>query len=187
MNTGADVRSLAALREWMTALANYRSSAVETLSGVEMEIRRAFDWIEDQGNRWKAAVRQCEDEVVQAKSALSSRQFPDASGRMPDTTLQERDLRRAKARLDQAEEQVEKCRQWLMKLPKIVEEMYQGPSRRLGSFLDTELPNSLAHLDRRLSSLESYVGLRPDFAPAPSLASLPTASPPPPPPSGEAS
>lgn len=172
MNAAADVRSIDALREWLIALANYRSSAMEVLSGVEMEIRRAYDWLEDQAKRWKSAVKDCEEEVLKAKNELSGRKFADATGRMPDTTVQERNLRRAKARLEQAEEQVQKCRSWHMRLPKLIEEAYSGPARRLTTFIEVDVPNAMALLDRRIAALESYAELKPDFAPAPSVAAL---------------
>ncbi len=175
MNPSADVRSIDALRDWQIALSNYRASAMEVLSGLEMEIRRAYDWIEDQGKRWKTAVRDCEEEVLRAKNELSGRKFTDSTGRMPDTTVQERNLRRAKARLEQAEEQVQKCRSWIMKLPKVIEESYSGPARRLTTFIEVDIPNALALLERRIAALESYADLKPDFAPAPSVSAMPEA------------
>ncbi len=177
---GADVRSIDALREWLIALSNYRSSAVEVQSGLELEIRRAFDWLEDQVKRWKTAVKDCEEEVLQAKNALSGRKFTDSTGRMPDTTVQERDLRRAKARLEHAEEQVAKCRSWLLKLPKLVEENYTGAARRLRTILEADMPGAMAGLERKIAILDSYAELQPDFAPAPSTANLPSAAPAPP-------
>jgi hypothetical protein len=173
MNHAADVRSIDALRDWLAALANYRSSAQEVLSGLEMEIRRAHDWLEDQAKRWKTAVKDCEEEVLRAKNELSGRKFTDATGRMPDTTVQERNLRRAKARLEQAEEQVAKCRSWHQRLPKIIDENYNGPARRLTTFIEVDVPNALALLSRRIAALESYADLKPDFAPAPSVAAMP--------------
>jgi hypothetical protein len=182
--TAADVRSIDALREWLITLANYRSSAAEVLSSLQMEINRAFDWLDDQKKRWQSAVKGCEEEVLRAKNELSGRKFEDATGRMPDTTVQERNLRRAKARLEQAEEQVEKCRAWHQRLPKLIEENYSGPARRLTTFIEVDVPNAMALLDRRIAALESYAELRPDFAPAPSVAAMPggEAKPPDPPP-----
>lgn len=170
--TAADVRSIDALREWLVTLANYRSSAAEVLSGLQMEIHRAFDWLEDQKKRWQSAVKDCEEDVLRAKTELSGRKFEDSTGRMPDTTVQERNLRRARARLEQAEEQVEKCRAWVQKLPKLIEENFSGPARRLTTFIEVDVPNAMALLDRRIAALESYAELRPDFAPAPSVATL---------------
>ena len=103
MAAGADVRSIPALRDWLAAVATYREEAAEAVSGINQEIRRGFAWIEEQMTLWQRAVRDCEEEVTQAKAELAARRFPGFDGRMPDTTVQERNLRRAQARLEYAE------------------------------------------------------------------------------------
>ncbi|HXD88155.1 MAG TPA: hypothetical protein VN641_16825 [Urbifossiella sp.] len=182
----ADVRSIDALREWYAALAEYGDMLGESLAGIELEIRRGMEWLAEQLSLWQRAVRDCEEEVVQAKAELASRRFPGFDDRMPDTTLQERNLRRARARLEYAEDQVVKVRSWTGRLPKVVDELYRGPAHRLSGFLEGDLAKGLAMLGRQIAALDSYAGLRPDFAPAPSSATL---APPPPrePASGEAS
>jgi hypothetical protein len=172
MADGADVRSIDAVRDWHAALAAYGDNLSEALAGVELEIRRSYDWLHDQLAAWRKAVRECEEEVVQAKAELAARKFPDWSGREPDTTVQEKALRAAKARLEHAEDQVARARSWIARLPKLVEEAYTGPSRRLGAFLEAELPKGLAGLDRRIAALETYAGLRADYAPGPSATSV---------------
>jgi hypothetical protein len=160
----ADVRSIDAVRDWHATLANYADSLSEALAGVEMEIRRAFDWLEEQQSLWKQAIRDSEEEVVRAKAELSQRKFKTWDGREPDCTVQERALRRAKARLEHAEEQVERVRQWIGRLPKVIDEVYRGAGRRLQNFLDDDLPKGQTDLARRIASLEVYAGQRPDFA-----------------------
>lgn len=160
---GADVRSIPALRDWLAAVATYREEASEALSGIQQEIRRGFAWIEEQLTLWQRAVRDCEEEVTQAKAELAARRFPGFDGRMPDTTIQERNLRRALARLEYAEEKVLACRKWIGKLPKAVEEAFTGPGHRLASFLDGDLVRGATQLDRRIDALERYAGLRTDF------------------------
>ena len=160
MDRGADVREIAALRDWLAALATYRVDAQNALAGVDMELRRGFDWIEEQGSLWARAMRDCEEEVVQAKADLAARKFETFDGKMPDTTVQERALRRAEARLDHAREQVTKCKRWLGKLPKMIDESYTGPARRLAAILETDLPVGLADLDRRIAALEQYADLK---------------------------
>ena len=96
--TGADVRSIPALREWLGAVRVYQSDAADALSGLAQEVRRNVDWVGEQLNLWKRAVRDCEEAIVQAKAELRARQFPDSNGRMPDSTMQERNLRRALAK-----------------------------------------------------------------------------------------
>ena len=172
----ADVRSIDALRDWHAALSVYGAGLSDALAGVEMEIRRAHDWLGEQLSRWQKAVRDCEEDVVQARAELSARRFPGWDGREPDCTVQEKALRQARAKKEHAEDQVVLVRKWMMRLPKLVDEAYTGPSRRLGSFLEAELPKALVALDRQVGALDSYAGLRPDFAPGPSM----TAPPPPP-------
>lgn len=168
MPDAADVRSIDAVRDWHAALTTYGELLAEALAGVSLEIRRAFEWIEEQRGRWERAVRDCQEEVTRAKAELSQKKFKTWDGRDPDTTVEERNLRRAKARQEHAEEQVEVCRRWVGRLPKMIDEVYTGAARRLANLLEAELPKGLADLSRRHAALESYAGLRPDHAPGPS-------------------
>jgi hypothetical protein len=181
----ADVRSIAAVIDWRADLTNYADSLAEAMAGVELEIRRAYDWIEEQLARWRKAIRDCEEEVVRAKAELAQRKFTTWDGREPDCTVQEKNLRRARARLEHAEEKVEVCRRWLGRLPKLIDEMFTGPSRRLRSMLEADLPNALTELGRRVAALESYAGLRPDYAPLSGLGNAQAPTPKPLPPEGE--
>jgi hypothetical protein len=177
MADGADVHSIDAVRDWHAALADYGDGLAEALAGVELEIRRAHDWLGEQLGRWQRTIRDCEEDVTRAKAELAQRKFPTWDGREPDCTVQEKALRLAKARLEHAENQVVTCRRWLGRLPKMVDEVYMGPSRRLSNFIEAELPKALADLSRRVASLESYAGLRPDYAPTPMTSSLAAAPP----------
>ena len=168
MSPGADVRSIDGLREWIAAAQVFGHDAGEALGGTQMEIRRAFDWIAEQGHLWERACRVGEQEVAQAKAELAARRFPNFDGKMPDTTVQERNLRRAEDRLEHAREQVLKCRSWAGRLPKIVEESFTGRGRRLQNFLEGELPRTLGQLARRVEALERYADLRTDYTSAPS-------------------
>ena len=153
---GADVRSIAALREWEGAVVSYRDDVAETLAGIRTEIRRAEDWLQEQHDQWKAAVRDCEEEVHKAKQDLAQKNTPGPTGRVPDLTLEERALRRARARLEHAEEKVRVCKSWMSRLPKQIDELYTGPSHRLQSFLDGELARGQALLSRQVEALERY-------------------------------
>src|SRR6266545_3005443 len=161
----ADVRSIAAVIDWRADLTNYGDLLAEAMAGVDLEIRRAADWLEEQLALWKKAIRDCEEDVVRAKAELAQRKFPTWDGREPDCTVQEKALRLARARLEHAQEKVETVRRWIGRLPKMIDEMFTGASRRLKSMLEADVPSALAELGRRIASLESYTGLRPDHAP----------------------
>ncbi len=175
----ADVRAIDALREWLGALATYKSEAGEALGGFRLEVGRGTDWVADQMHLWQRSIRKCEDAVVQAKAELSARQFPDVNGRMPDTTVQERNLKRAKVRLEHAQDKVATCRKWLTHLPKVIDEVFSGPANRLSNTLEGDVPRGMATLERQIDALERYAELKTDFSTSPSIAPV-SPSPPPP-------
>jgi hypothetical protein len=168
----ADVRSIAAVIDWHASLTTYGELLDESMAGVDLEIRRVYEWLDEQLGRWQRAVRDCEEDVIRAKAELRNRKFPNWDGRDPDCTVQEKALRQAQARQEHAEEKVETVRRWMGRLPKLIDEMFTGPSRRLRSMLEADLPVALAELTRRVEALESYAGLRPDYAPGPSATSV---------------
>lgn len=174
----ADVRDIDALREWLAALATYRAEATEALTMFRVDINRGIEWVNEQYHLWQRSIRRFDDAVVQAKADLSAKKFPDVNGRMPDTTVEERNLRRAVARLEHAHEQVEKCRRWLTTLPKTVDEVFHAPAQRLANLLETDVPRGAAVLERRIEALERYAELRTDYS---ASAPLPSSTPPPPP------
>lgn len=178
MTPGADVRTIDGLREWLAAMTGYRSEATDALFGFQQEIRRGVEWVGEQLALWQRAVRDAEEAVTQAKAELAARKFPGWDGRMPDTTLQERNLRRAKAWQEHCEEKVRTCRSWQTRLPKLVEETYSGAGNRLSNLLEIDVARGLGVLDRRLDALERYAEVKKDYSSAPSV--LPPAAPPPP-------
>jgi hypothetical protein len=80
-------------------------------------------------------------------------------------------LRRAQARLQEAEEKLLAVRRWGMVLEREVED-YQGPSQQLSNLLEADLTMAVAHLDQLITSLEAYLSLA-----APATAAAPAATP----------
>lgn len=161
MEPGADVRAVESLQDWHGQLSRFRSEAMEALSMLRLEIRKAYDWIDDTAHDWKFEIRDAEEEVVQRKAELAQRETPNFDGRIPDTTVQEKNLARAKARLEYAHNQVEICRRWAGKLPKMISEEYDATSRQLSNMLELEVPNALAHLMEQIVALERYLNMKP--------------------------
>ena len=165
MNPSADVASIAALHEWRAALCAFRAEALDALAAVALAIQRTLDWLTDEQRRWQRAARDAEEEVAQARAELFNRRIPDFSGRVPDCTVQEEALWAAQAKLRHAEDQIDVVRGWMSRLPRMVDEEYEGPARRLGHTLEGDLPRGIALLDRRIAALEAYAALRPQHMP----------------------
>jgi hypothetical protein len=166
MNPGAGVTSLEALHDWYAALAAFRSEAGNALTSLTMSLQHAVDWLDDQRQYWQRQIRECDEEVTQAKTELMNREFTDFLGNKLDTTLQKENLRKARARLAFAEERLESVHRWSKQIPLEIRETYDGPVRQLGFLLETDVPRGLAVLARQLVALEQYANLRCEAAPA---------------------
>lgn len=173
MSQSARVTSIDALADWKSALAVFGDHAREAVVTIELEVRRMFDWLDDQRKFWQAEIRRREDEVAQAKSELWRRKNMPIIEH-PDCVEQEKTFRRAQLRLDEAHDKLEKTRRWLPALKRAVDE-YESHGRRLAAMLETDVPRSLGVLEQRIGALEAYVALT---APAGSTASVANEAPP---------
>ena len=162
MTGQAAVHSIDLLQEWHNALCVFREEAMEALASVALEIQRTDFWLDEQLHGWQREARDAEEQVVRYKAELANRKFPEFSGRIPDCSLQEENLWKAQRRLEFARDQIDVVRRWYTRLPKLVEEAYSAPSRRLTHFLEGDLPRALAQLKERIRSLDAYVNIRPE-------------------------
>ncbi|QVL30088.1 hypothetical protein KIH39_14595 [Telmatocola sphagniphila] len=164
----ADVKSIAALEDWKVHLVNFRTDGLESITALHLEVQKALSWLEDTEAYWKRMVRQTEEELVEAKAELARREMPDFSGKTPDTTLHKKAVQKCKAKLEYCHDQIDLCRSWRTKLPRMVGEEFEGPARRFTNFIETELARGITVLDKQISALESYanMGQVPAAAPA---------------------
>jgi hypothetical protein len=169
MHSGADVRSIPALQDFHASLVTFRTDASEAMVAVELAVRRVVDFIAEQGSHWQETIRELRDAIVQAKAELSRKKTPGFDGRMPDCTVEEKRLRALLAKMDHAEEMLNKARMWSQRFPRIVGEVYEGPARRFGAFLEGDLPRGLAMLERRLAALAAYMETMAPSMPRPVL------------------
>jgi hypothetical protein len=171
----ADVKSIEAIADWKVALVNYRELGIESVGALQLEVQKAYTYLEETAAHFKRLRRVTEEDLVQAKAELSRRQLPDFSGKLPDTTLQKKAVHRCKMQLEYCDEQIDKCHHWRTKLPRMVSEEYEGPARRFVNFLDGELSRAISGLEKQVTALDDYASL---------ASALPQALPQPPSPEG---
>jgi hypothetical protein len=163
MNPSARVFAVDALREFHAALARFGAKARESLAEGEMEVRHAFDWLEERLQYWTHEVQVREEAVTRCRTDLALARAVPTNWRTA-TTEPEIALARAKARLREAEDKVAVVRRWRRELPQAVTE-YELPARRLAGFLDGDLLQALALLAAKADALRAYLELTPAARP----------------------
>ena len=156
MNPAANVSEISTLVDFRAALCTFADRVRDALGILDMDIRRARDWLDAQKTRWQAAVRQAEDAVFQAKNELTRRRMMRIADRPPDCTEQEEALARARFGLEFAQERLASCKRWQRELPEALID-YEAASNQLDGLIDGAVPKMLVYLEMKIASLEAYI------------------------------
>ena len=168
MSESAQVASIDALREFRAKLCEFGVDALESLAAVELELRHMDDWLAERLKYWQLQLRDRGEDLARAKAALVRHKWGSKDGKGVGTTEVEMEVKKAKRRIEEAEAKIEITKRWQRDLPKAVHE-YDGPARQLSGYLESDLKQVLAMLDRMATSLEAYVAISapPGGAPSP--------------------
>ena len=160
MGRFARVTSIGVLQTTAAALQRFRGEAASVLEDLEIEVRRASEWIHhDRKDYWTHELRRSQDAVSEARNQLQQARISRRTeGHEPACIDEQRALDRAKRRLEIAEQKVRAVKQWTMAIDRAMDE-FQANRTRFATWLDTDLLKAVAALDRMSQSLESYVSL----------------------------
>lgn len=158
MSRAARVISIDVLQRMVAALRVFEEEASKALTDLDMEVRRADQWVsEEQRDYWRNQVRRSEDKVAEARIALErARMFTTLQGERRSCVDEKKALDRAKRRLELSHEKVEAVRRWTHLLDREFLE-YRGFLAQLASWLQVDLPRAVAVLKRMQLALERYV------------------------------
>jgi hypothetical protein len=161
MGKTARVKSLDALQSMTAALECFRDDSRSALDDLEMEIRRAAQWIsEDSRQYWKQEVRRAWDRVTEAKLQLEHAEtFRRAEGQHSPCVEEQKALARAKQRLETAETKMQSIAYWAAAVERAVNE-YRAIRTHVSNWLDADFPRAVAVLGRMIAALETYVRLQ---------------------------
>lgn len=159
MNRTAHITSIETIRRFRPALVKFADQVRQALTEVQGEMQRTAAWLEqEQGPFWQRQLRKRQEEVQQAKQALNAKKLFDSPTVKQTAVDEERALRRAKRRLEEAEQKIEAVRRWRRELER--EWMrQQGQLQRLSRAVEQDVPRAVALLERMSRSLEAYVAL----------------------------
>ena len=157
MSGQADVKSIDTLAFVKAALASYAHESGQALAEVEIEGRRAVEWITvDRAEFWKAEVRRSADLVNQAMKDLEHcRTFKKVGDNQPSCIEEKKALEKARARLAFAEQKQEAVRRWTP----VVQQQFRETGVRMVHFreiIDVHIPKAMARMERMLKSLDAY-------------------------------
>ena len=159
MSRGAQVTSIDAVREMAVVLTFVHTEMAAALDELEMEIRRAQEWIhQDRKQHWDTEARRGMERVTEARiqlqQAMTAKRVADHE---PSCQDEKKALARAKRRWELAESKKEVVRHWQRTIDHAVNE--SAARTPLSGWLEAEVPRALVAVERLAQSLESYVAL----------------------------
>jgi hypothetical protein len=166
MTDSARVTSIEALEDFKATLLAFCEEVKEAFCSVQREGDRTMSWLlREQVGRWERAVRDRQEEVMEAKNELFRKQLFHPAQERPDCIRERKAVRRAEERVREAQQKVENCKRWAhQQLPRVLGE-FAGPARQLMEFVEGEPPPMVVVLERVLTNLEAYLQEAPPPAP----------------------
>jgi chaperonin cofactor prefoldin len=153
----AHVINVAAISDFRASLASFAVSARQAVVDLDLEVKRALDWVtRDRPAFWSNEVRKAHEAVARAKDDLAnSRTYKRIGDFVPACLEEKKTLEIAKRRLEYVEKKLDTCKHWSMVVRRAVDE-FQGPIQQLMGMLDGDIPQAMAVLDRMSMALEQY-------------------------------
>lgn len=165
MTRYARVDSFDSIQAFKTALVKFAESSSVALSDAESEVTRTLNWLEnEQTAHWQSQIRKRQQIVERCKEALRQKKlFPDAFGRPQSTFDEEKALRLANARFQEAEQKLAATRKYVGVMRR-EQQNYKGGVQRFHTCVEADLPAAIAQLSNMLSTLKRYVAASPTLA-----------------------
>jgi hypothetical protein len=165
MSKSANVLSVQTLKDFKLVMCNFAEEARNSLSGVDMELRRMRDWLErDQLGYWQSQIKKRSEELMQARADLHKRKISQQGSDAVSDAEQKEALREAMRRLRVAEEKLALIKRLIPQLHHAIDE-YHSHSQPLGDHLSGGFEKSLFSLEKMIGALEAYLALKAPTAP----------------------
>ena len=152
----AHVSSIDAVARFAGGVREFEDEARNVLIAFDQQTQRALEWLDhEQPMHWQRQIRLQYDEVARARSALANCEMRVVAGDRPSCIEEEKALRAAKQKLEQALEKPDQIRQWAIRVHREVDE-FRAKTSGLRHAIESDIPHVLGLLERTLSILEQY-------------------------------
>jgi hypothetical protein len=162
MSEGANIDSIDTLKMFRVALFKFAEAANAALGDAESDMQQTLNWLEhEQLSHWQTQIRKRHDILERAKEALRMKKlFKDSSGRTQSAVEEEKALRIAQARLEEAEQKLLNVKKYSRVLQRELQ-TYKGSVQRFATTIQSDIPVAATMLNQMLIALEQYVSLKP--------------------------
>ena len=161
MSSQIAVNSIDALKDLRVALALYGEDTLAALGAVDAEIRRTNLWLQqDRPAYWQNQIKKSREQIASAKAELFRKKLGKGQGSSPSTVEQVENVRKAEARLQDAEKRLILTRKWQTHFQQAALE-YHAATRRLKTQAAGEAPRGVNLLSRLIDALEAYIRVSP--------------------------
>ena len=157
MSGSARIQTIDAVALLAAALRQFGEESGTALIDLDMEVNRAMEWIQhERRDYWENQVRLAWEKIDEARAELERCMRNAVAGQRPSCYEEKKALDRAKRRQRVAEEKVEMVRRWSHTADR--ESLhYRVAGGQLAGWLQAELPQAIAVLERMQTALEAYV------------------------------
>jgi hypothetical protein len=161
MSDFARVDSIDVLRAFREAYVKFAEEARNALIASEIETRRGMNYVlVDRTAYWKNQLKRRTEKLSQAKLELNAKTIGQGNQEAKGVTEARENVRKAVARLQEAEAKLKSIAKWKPILEH-AETEYRSLSQPLADALQGEVAQTIALLDRMIASLDAYVALAP--------------------------
>ena len=171
MGRPAQVKSIDAIQELSAAMKVFRGDVSAALDELDMEIRRALQWIgHDLRDYWKQELHRSENRANEARVRYeNAMMFRRAEGERGGGIEEKKAMEQAKQHVELARRKIEAVSHWTVAVERAVNE-YRGSRAQFLNWIDGDCPKAVAALGRMISALETYVSLGSSMEPSESVA-----------------
>ena len=160
MSGYARVESVDALRGFRQALIKFAETANVSLADAESEMNRILVWLEtEQDTYWQSQIRKRHEDVERARDAVRQKKlYKTPAGNTQSAVEEEKMLKIAQRRLEEAEQKLKNVRRYVPRLQKELQN-YKGGVQRLQTDVMSDIPLAVSRLDKMVGMLEMYAAL----------------------------
>jgi uncharacterized protein YukE len=156
-SNSADISSPDVIREFRLQFMKFEERAKQAVAGVHSDADRVVEWLRhEQSQYWKQEHRKAEEAVRQARAAYLIARHGSEYMKKPSYIEEEKALKRAERRKEEAERKLELVKKWGTVLEQQAQKL-MGAVNGFAGLLESTAPMARARLETMAQHLDEYL------------------------------